>query len=99
MLSTTDGTAIFLSTPWDKNHFFYKAFTNPEYSTYQVKSNQPLITKDFLTEMQQNITAEAYKREYEAEFTEAETSYFPQQLIRQAINQTQNQSLEPILNI
>jgi len=44
-------------------------------------SNQnPLITRNFLTEMQQNMTTEAYKREYEAEFTEAGTSYFPQQL-------------------
>jgi hypothetical protein len=96
MLSTTNGTAIFLSTPWDKNHFFYKAFLNPQYSTHKIPSTQnPLIPKAFLQEMQQNMTTEAYKREYLAEFTEAASSYFPQELIRQCIEHAQRLNLEP----
>jgi phage terminase large subunit-like protein len=96
MLSTTNGTAILLSTPWDKNHFFYKAFLNPQYSTHKIRSEEnPLIPQAFLAEMQQNMTAEAYKREYLAEFTEAATSYFPQELIRQCIEHAQRLSLEP----
>jgi phage terminase large subunit-like protein len=96
MLSTTNGTAIFLSTPWDKNHFFYKAFLNPAYSTHKIPSTQnPLIPKSFLQEMQQNMTTEAYKREYLAEFTEAASSYFPQELIRQCIEHAQRLNLEP----
>jgi len=96
MLSTTNGTAILLSTPWDKNHFFYKAFLNPTYSTHKIRSNEnPLIPNAFLTEMQQNMTTEAYKREYQAEFTEAATSYFPQELIRQCIEHAQKIALEP----
>jgi phage terminase large subunit-like protein len=95
MLSTTKGTAILLSTPWDKNHFFYKAFLNPAYSTHKVQSQEnPLIPKAFLQEMQQNMTTEAYKREYLAEFTEAATSYFPQELIRQCIEHAQHLNLE-----
>jgi phage terminase large subunit-like protein len=100
MLSTTNGTAILLSTPWDKDHFFYKAFLNPNYSTYKVKSNQcPLIPTQFLEEMRQNMTAEAYKREYEAEFTEAQNSYFPQDLIRKCIELAQKLALEPYTNL
>jgi phage terminase large subunit-like protein len=96
MLSTTNGTAILLSTPWDKNHFFYKAFLNPAYSTHKVRSAEnPLIPSAFLQEMQQNMTTEAYKREYLAEFTEAATSYFPQELIRQCIEHAQRLNLEP----
>ena len=96
MLSTTNGTAILLSTPWDKNHFFYKAFLNPAYSTHKVRSAEnPLIPQAFLAEMQQNMTAEAYKREYLAEFTEAASSYFPQELIRQCIEHAQRINLEP----
>jgi energy-coupling factor transporter ATP-binding protein EcfA2 len=96
MLSTTQGTAILLSTPWDKNHFFYKAFLNPAYSTHKIRSEQnPLIPKTFLQEMQQNMTEEAYKREYLAEFTEAAYSYFPQELIRQCIEHAQQLNLEP----
>lgn len=96
MLSTTKGTAILLSTPWDKNHFFYKAFLNPAYSTHKVQSQEnPLIPHAFLQEMQQNMTTEAYKREYLAEFTEAAASYFPQELIRQCIEHAQHLNLEP----
>jgi phage terminase large subunit-like protein len=96
MLSTTNGTAILLSTPWDKNHFFYKAFLNPQYSTHKIQSSEnPLIPQAFLAEMQQNMTAEAYKREYLAEFTEAAASYFPQELIRQCIEHAQRIALEP----
>jgi hypothetical protein len=100
MLSTTNGTAILLSTPWDKNHFFYKAFLNPNYSTHKVRSEEnPLIPHAFLQEMQQNMTAEAYKREYLAEFTEAASSYFPQELIRQCIEHAQRIALEPYTSI
>ena len=96
MISTTKGTTILLSTPWDKNHFFYKAFLNPAYSTHKIPSAEnPLIPQEFLAEMQQNMTTEAYKREYQAEFTEAATSYFQQELIRKCIEHAQQLSLEP----
>jgi phage FluMu gp28-like protein len=95
MLSTTNGTATFLSTPWDKNHFFYKAFLNPNYSVHKIKSAEcPQITPQFLQEMQQNMTHEAYLMEYEAEFIEALNSYFPQDLIRKSVEQAQKLNLE-----
>jgi len=95
MLSTTDGTAIFLSTPWDKNHFFYKAFVNPAYSVHKVKSSEcPLIKPEFLEEMRQNMTREAYLMEYEAEFVEALNSYFPQQLIRRCVEHAEKLGME-----
>jgi len=100
MLSTTKGTAIFLSTPWGQNHFFHKAYTNPQYSTHKTKSNEnPLIPQQFLQEMQQNMTKEAYKREYEAEFTEDTNTYFPQDLIRKTIELAQKLTLEPYTNL
>jgi phage terminase large subunit-like protein len=96
MISTTKGTTILLSTPWDKNHFFYKAFLNPQYSTHKIPSTEnPLIPQEFLTEMQEAMTQEAYMREYQAEFTEAATSYFQQELIRKCIEKAQQLNLEP----
>ncbi len=87
MLSTTDGYAVFLSTPWGKDHIFYRAFMNPAYSVHRVKSDEcPLIKSEFLEEMRANMTREAYLMEYEAEFVEALNSFFPQDLIRQAID-------------
>jgi phage FluMu gp28-like protein len=95
MLTTTQGYAIFLSTPWDKNHFFYRAFINPQYSVHKVKSEQcPLVTKEFLEEMKQNMTREAYLMEYEAEFVEALNSYFQQDLIRKCVELAQKLGLE-----
>jgi len=95
MLTTTQGYAIFLSTPWDKNHFFYRAFINPQYSVHKVKSEQcPLVTKEFLEEMKQNMTHEAYLMEYEAEFVEALNSYFPQALIRACVELAQKLGVE-----
>jgi len=95
MLSTTDGYAIFLSTPWGKDHFFYRAFVNPAYSVHKVRSEQcPLIKREFLEEMKANMTREAYLMEYEAEFVEALNSYFPQDLIRKCVELAQKLDVE-----
>jgi phage FluMu gp28-like protein len=95
MLSTTDGHAIFLSTPWDKDHFFYRAFVNPAYSVHRVKSSEcPLIKPEFLEEMRQNMTHEAYLMEYEAEFVEAVNCFFSQALIRSCVELSQKHGLE-----
>ena len=95
MLSTTDGYAVFLSTPWGKDHFFYRAFVNPTYSVHKVKSSEcPLIKPEFLDEMRQNMTHEAYLMEYEAEFVEALNSFFSQALIRDCVELAQKHSVE-----
>lgn len=87
MISTTDGYAIFLSTPWDKNHFFYKAFMDPNYSVHRVKSSEcPLIKSEFLEEMKRNMTEDAYRMEYEAEFVEEANTYFSKELIRECVD-------------
>jgi len=87
MLSTTQGKAIFLSTPWGRDHFFYRAFMDPKYSVHRIKSKEsPLITKEFLEEMSKNMTENAFRMEFEAEFVQAATSYFPQDLIRQCVD-------------
>ena len=95
MLSTTDGYAIFLSTPWGRDHSFYRAFVNPAYIVHKVKSREcPLIKSEFLEEMKANMTREAYLMEYEAEFVEALNSYFPQDLIRKCVELAQKLGIE-----
>jgi len=95
MLSTTDGYAIFLSTPWGRDHFFYQAFVDPAYSVHKVKSAEcPLIKPEFLEEMRQNMTHEAFLMEYEAEFVEALNSYFSQDLIRKCVELAEKLGLE-----
>jgi len=96
MLSATDGTAIFLSTPWGKNHFFYKAYTNPDYSVHHAKSTEcPLTKPEFLQEQKRILPDEIYRSEYLAEFTETQHCFFPQDLIRQCIDPTLEQITDP----
>jgi hypothetical protein len=92
MLSTTGGTAIFLSTPWGKNHFFHKAYTNPNYSIHTAKSTEcPLITPEFLQEQKRILPDQIYRSEYLAEFTEPAYCFFPYDLIRNCIDPTLEQ--------
>jgi phage FluMu gp28-like protein len=87
MLATTNGSLILLSTPWGKDHFFYRAFVDPDFSVHRVKSCEcPLISEKFLEKQREFMTTETYRMEYEAEFIEAATSYFPQDLIRSCID-------------
>jgi hypothetical protein len=96
MLSATNGTAIFLSTPWGKNHFFHKAYTNPDYSVHHAKSTEcPLITPEFLQEQKRILPDEIYRSEYLAEFTEAAYCFFPHDLIRNCIDSTLEQITDP----
>jgi hypothetical protein len=96
MLSATNGTAIFLSTPWGKNHFFHKAYTSPNYSVHTAKSTEcPLITPEFLQEQKRILPDEIYRSEYLAEFTETATCFFPQDLIRQCIDPNIEQIADP----
>lgn len=83
MLATTDGTAIMLSTPWGRDHIFYRSFKNPNYWSQHVRAEEcPLISKEFLEEQRRDIGELRYKMEYEAEFVEGENSFFSQDLIR-----------------
>lgn len=86
MLATTNGTAIMLSTPWGKDHIFYRSFKNPNYWSQHVRAEEcPLILKEFLEEQRREIGELRYKMEYEAEFVEEENSFFSQDLIRECV--------------
>ncbi|MGI0080090.1 MAG: terminase large subunit domain-containing protein [Nitrososphaerales archaeon] len=87
MLSTTEGTAIMLSTPFDKSHIFYKAFTAPSWSKYHYPSSiNPLITSKFLDEMRVLVGEQCFEQEYLAEFVEDQKAYFPAALLRNAVH-------------
>ena len=87
MLATTNGWAIMLSTPWDKSHIFYRAFTSPLWSKYHFPSSvNPLITKDFLEEQLELNGQQAFDQEYMAEFIEDAKSYFPMPLLRSCVH-------------
>ena len=86
MLSATDGTCWMLSTPWDRRHFFYRAYTSRAWSVHRVPSSlNPRITRRFLEEQREMIGEERFRAEYLAEFVDDGGSYFPMSLLRRCI--------------
>jgi hypothetical protein len=86
MLATTNGSAIMLSTPWGRDHIFYRGFKNPNYWSQHVRAEEcPSISKEFLEEQRLDIGDLRYRMEYEAEFVEDENSFFSQDLIRECV--------------
>ncbi len=83
MLSTTDGSCWMLSTPYDREHVFYRTFNDPSWSVYHLPSSvNPLIKEEFLEEQRKLIGEINYKQEYEAQFVDDVNAYFPMTLIR-----------------
>ena len=65
MLSTTDGQMIMISTPWDKSHFFFRAFHMPSWSKYKFKtSDNPLVKKEFLEQQFEMLGEKRFRQEY-----------------------------------
>lgn len=91
MVSTTNGYVWMLSTPWDKDHIFYRAFSDAKgWSVYHLPSSvNPLISKEFLEEQRRLIGEERYLMEYEACFIDDARSFYPMTLIRPCLEDYQ----------
>lgn len=87
MLATTNGTMVLLSTPWDKNHVFYTAFNDPQWSKYRFKTeDNPMVKKEYL-ELQRRLLGEKrFRQEYLAEFVDDEKTFFPMDLLRKCVH-------------
>ena len=95
MLATTEGTAILLSTPFDKRHIFYKAFTSGKWSKYSYPTSMnPLVKQEFLDEQRELVGEQRFAQEYLAEFVDEVATYFPQALLRQCVHVCEKQDCE-----
>lgn len=87
MLATTDGTLILISTPYDREHFFYRAFHMPLFSKYKFKtSDNPLVKKQYLDHQLEMLGERRFKQEYLAEFVDDESTFFPMKLLRPCVH-------------
>ena len=87
MIATTNGKMILLSTPYDKAHFFYKAFNSPRWSKYRFKtSDNPLVTQEYLDMQLESSGEKAFRQECLAEFVDDESTYFPMELLRPCVH-------------
>lgn len=71
-LTDTKGQALFISTPVGFNHFyemFNRAETDPDYASFRFTSyDNPFIPVEELEKAKQEISEDAFKQEYMAEF-------------------------------
>jgi len=87
MLATTQGACWMLSTPWDTEHIFWKAFTSDDWSKHHWTADMnPMITREFLEEQRRLIGEERFTIEYLAMPVEEQDSFFPVKLIRSAMD-------------
>ena len=87
MLSTTDGTVITISTPYDRGHYFFKAFNSPNWSKYRFKTeDNPKVARHFLEEQREEVGELQFRQEYLAEFVDDEKTYFPMTLLRPCVH-------------
>ena len=90
MLSTTDGTLIASSTPWNKDSVFFKMWESKEFSkhiaTYEDSVKAGLQKQSFFDEQRDVLPFERFQREYMAEFVEDIDAWLTQSLIVSCID-------------
>jgi phage terminase large subunit-like protein len=95
-LGTTNGCLIATSTPWSRDHIFYKMCKDKEYEDFSrqhvtwqeaQEPNGPLKTS-ILQKIRKQLAADPWRwqREMEAEWAEDENTWFPQSLITSCID-------------
>ena len=92
-LGTTNGFFIANSTPWSRDHIFYKIMKDKDFEDfrrYHVTWNQALepegpLKKNILEKIKKQLAADPWRwqREMEAEWSEDESCWLPQALIGQ----------------
>jgi len=88
MIASTNGYCWMLSTPWDREHIFYRIWCGRygEWSKYRWPSRiSPLISERFLREQRELIGEERFMVEYEARFLDEQSSFFPMSLLRKSV--------------
>lgn len=82
-LATTKGQIILLSTPFGREGYFYRCFTDPTFKIFHVSSEDcPRISPAFLEQEKKRMTKLQYAQEYLGEFVDELRNYFPRELIK-----------------
>lgn len=86
MLAVTQGDIILLSTPFGKGGYFFRCFSDPEFTSFHISSEDcPRISKDFLDQEKSRMTKLQYAQEYLGEFVDELQQFFPTDLIDAAM--------------
>lgn len=80
------GFIILLSTPFGKGGYFYNSFTDKDFKSFHISSEDcPRIPKDFLQKEKQRMTKAEYRQEYQGEFTDEWNQFFQTDLIKKCM--------------
>jgi hypothetical protein len=83
-ITRPEARIIMLSTPWTRDHPFYEALTKPEqqFQCYNWPTSiNPTITKERLELERRTMGEFDFDREYNAQFIDEQSSYFPSKLV------------------
>ncbi len=82
MMATTKGNIILLSTPYGRQGYFARCFSDDAYTKFHISSEEcDRIDKDFLKHEKQTMTKLQYSQEYLGEFVDELMQFFPDKLI------------------
>ena len=82
MLAATGGQIILLSTPFGREGYFARCFTDDTYTKFHISSEDcPRISKDFLAHEKATMTRMQYQQEYLGEFVDEIMQFFKDELI------------------
>lgn len=80
------GFIILLSTPFGKGGYFFNSFTDKDFKSFHVSSEDcPRIPKDFLKKEKERMTKAEYRQEYQGEFTDEWNQFFSTDLIKKCM--------------
>jgi len=78
------GHIVLLSTPFGKGGYFYHSFTDDDFRSWHVSSEDcRRIPKEFLRKERVRMTKAQYKQEYQGEFLDEWHQFFSTQLIKE----------------
>lgn len=79
------GRIILLSTPFGKGGYFYDCFTDPEFRSWHVSSEDcPRIDKKFLEKEKKRMSRQQYAQEWRGEFVDDYQQFFSTAIVKSA---------------
>jgi len=93
MLAVTRGDIILLSTPFGKDNFFFRCFSDPNFTGFHVSSEDcPRKNQDFLDQEKKRMSILQYAQEYLGEFVDDLLRFFPDETIEKSVFSTKKQA-------
>ena len=81
------GYVVLLSTPFGKGGYFFDSFTDPDFESFHVSSEDcKRIPSDFLRKERERMSKVEYAQEYLGEFVDEFNQFFPTKLIKDCMS-------------